>query len=94
LKDIKADPKYQNIFNVIESALPNKWLQSVKTHISKLNHNSNISKSVGPIFEFLCCYASNIELPVKKSLNKLGYKPLIDKDTAAEITTNWLRFIE
>lgn len=94
LKSIKANPKYQKIFDVIETIVPAKVFESIKSHIKGKSSGSGDIANVSSLIDFLCCYASSIVLPVEVAVNKLGYQPHIDKKTAATMTAQWLKLIE
>lgn len=94
LKSIKTNPKYQKVFDLIETIVPANIFESVKTHIKGRSSCSNDTADVSSLLDVFCAYASSIELPVENSVNKLGYKPHIDKTVAAAMTAEWLKLID
>ena len=95
LRVVKAKPQYQRILNAIEGALPPNAYEWMKAYIGRnAADGSPMRARIDCPFDLLCCYASNIHLPVRQAVAELGYRPVVNRARAAELTTDWLRFID
>lgn len=94
IKMLKARKKFQRLFDLIETVLPISLIEKIKSSLGKSPVAGGQTSIDDLIFDMVCCYATSIELPIEKSIKQLGYQPSIDPDKAAELTTNWLKYIE
>lgn len=94
IKMLKAKRKFQRLFDLIETVLPTGLIERIKSSLGKSPVVSGQTSIDDLIFDMVCCYASSIELPIEKTIKQLGYQPGVDPDKAAELTTDWLKYIE
>ncbi len=94
LKDIKNNPKYARFFDAMQSMLPaSAFRVFTDTVKNRAAPPSNGAGDVSSIFSYLCSYASSAELPVRESVQALGYTSPHSKQDAANATAAWLRFV-
>ena len=94
IRMLKASRKFQRLFDLIETVLPTGLIEKIKSSLGKSPVDSGHMSIDDSIFDLVCCYASSIELPIEESIRQLGYQPSVDLDKAAELTTDWLKYIE
>ena len=95
LLSIKTNPGYRRLFEIAEGILPSAFFDKIKEAVKNKNsslYNKKVTNAA--VFDLLCCYASNVELPIRDSLEGLGYSPVVRKDAADKLTAEWLKYIE